>query len=56
MSEIVVYTVAREGAPMMPVGEGWRAAVGDSRSALRAAVEAALRPAQVDPRRAPRRP
>jgi hypothetical protein len=41
MSEIVVYTVAREGDPMLPVGEGWRAAVSDSRAALRAAVEAA---------------
>jgi|1186.fasta_scaffold252761_2 hypothetical protein len=41
MSEIVVYTVAREGDPMIPLGEGWRVSASDSRVALRAAVEAA---------------
>ena len=41
MSEIVVYTVAREGDPMTPVGEGWSVTAADSRGALRAAMEAA---------------
>jgi hypothetical protein len=41
MSEIVVYTVAREGAPMTPVGDRWHVAAADARGALRAAVEAA---------------
>ena len=41
MSDIVVYTVAREGAPTMPVGERWRTTVGNSPVALQEAVEAA---------------
>jgi hypothetical protein len=41
MSETVVYTVAREGAPATPVGDGWHASAGNVHSALRAAVEVA---------------
>jgi hypothetical protein len=41
MSDTVVYTVAREGAPMTPLGDGWPARAGNVHGALRAAVEAA---------------
>ena len=41
MSETVLYTVAREGAPMVALGEGWTAPVDNARGAYGAAVETA---------------
>ena len=43
MSETVVYTVAREGAPSVALGEGWTAPVDNARGAFGAAVETARR-------------
>ena len=41
MSETVLYTVAREGAPTVALGEGWTAPVDNARGAYGAAVETA---------------